>query len=73
MAALAAGIHAEESETVRPPKLVRQRNRLSWYNELEVNGYALVCESVVKAFNKQNPHKDIACPDGYVLLVLSER
>ena len=57
--------------TDRPLKLVRQFNRLSWQAELQIFGYTVVSERVVKAYKSDCVIKGkvVECPPGYTLLV----
>ncbi len=75
MASLAAGIEPLVSggTFLGPVKLVRQRNRLCWYNELQIHGYSVVSSSVVKAYdsNVVVNGKEIICPENHIILTLS--
>ena len=63
-AGLAAGI-------ITPPVLVRQRNRLTWQNELQFRGHVVVSLDVVRAYDTavEIKGKKIECPQGCIVLV----
>ena len=73
MAALAAGMEvAEVSSPIPPPvKLVRQTNRLSWFHELQFQGYTVLSPWVVQAFDRNIivNGEEITCPTDHVILV----
>ena len=73
MAALAAGMELPEHGTPFPPpaKLVRQTNRLSWFHELQCQGYSVVSPWVVQAFDSNIVvnGEEITCPADHVILV----
>ena len=74
-AALATGLHSPTSvgDLQAPPKLVRQRNRLGWYNELCLNGFVVLSPNVVRAFDKTVVvgGEEIECPAGSLILINS--
>lgn len=63
-AGLAAGV-------TTPPVLVRQTNRLDWYSELAMRGFAVVSLETVRAFETgvEVNGKKIHCPEGHILLI----
>lgn len=73
MAALAAGLEVSAGAVSvgPPPKLVRQKNRLSWQTELYLNGFVVVSESVLLTFNENIivNSTEVVCPAGHIILV----
>ena len=68
-AALATGLHSPTSvgDLQAPPKLVRQRNRLGWYNELCLNGFVVLSPNKTVVVRG----KEIDCPAGSLILINS--
>lgn len=63
MAGLAAGI--------TPPVLVRQRNTLSWQNQLQFRGHVVVSLDTVRIYKTaiEIDGKKVECPEGCIILV----
>ena len=73
MAALAAGLEVSTGAVSvgPPPKLVRQKNCLSWQAELGLNGFVVVSESVLLTFDENIivNGTEVVCPPGHIILV----
>ena len=67
----AAAVAAGYLKLQKPPKLVRQRNRLPWQTELALNGFVVVSDYALITFKTDIivNGKEVSCPPGHTILV----